>query len=148
LVLYKLLFSVLTYQGVAGCCSNLSWYGEGTQQTWAPVQRPRNYLEQLCAKCVIRFDAHEDQFDWFDAYREKKLFSKMCFLPILHIFIVNGVIYADKILRCLFDSVIATPLYLLYGKSPIIVVLQAFCATLYRVNCFQFFIFFLSSVTK
>ena len=38
----------------------------------------------------------------------KKIFPKICFLLISHIFIVNVVIYADKILRCLFDSIIAT----------------------------------------
>jgi hypothetical protein len=97
----------------------------------------------------VLFDLMHMKFNLIDSMlTAKKFFSKMCFLPILHIFIVSGVIYADKILRCLFDSIIATPLNLLYGKSPIIVVLQAFCATLYKVNCFQFSIFFLLSVTK
>jgi len=117
-----------------------------------------NRAEHLCSgqpitwsSCVLSvlFDLMHMKINLIDSMlTAKKFISKMCFLPILHIFIVSGVIYADKILRCLFDSIIATPLDLLYGKSPIIVVLQAFCATLYKVNCFQFFIFFLSSVTK
>ena len=73
----------------------------------------------------------------------------MCFLPILHIFIVSGVIYADKILRRLLHSIIPTSLDLLYGKAPMIVALQVvYRGTLYKLICFQFSMFFLSSVTK
>jgi len=114
-----------------------------------------NRAEHLCSgqpitwsSCVLSvlFDLMHMKINLIDSMLTAKriFFSKMCFLPILHIFIVSGVIYADKILRCLFDSIIATPLDLLYGKSPIIVVLQAFCATLYKVICFQFSISFLS----
>jgi len=118
-----------------------------------------NRAEHLCSgqpitwsSCVlgVLFDLRHMKINLIDSMitAKRKFFLKMCFLHILHIFIVSAVIYADKILRCLFDSVIATPLDLLYGKSPIIVVLQAFCATLYKVICFQFSISFLSSVTK